>query len=138
MLPPFIVRKREADLVSKLMVLLRTRVGDKIVALRHEDVRTCGIPDLSTTGFGRTCWWEFKHGTPNFQSTGIQELTMLRLARNGFARYVIWREEADGSEKQTHIVHPKDLKALAGIMTTGFSMDFVVDYMLRLHGSDGD
>lgn len=105
-----------------------------LVALRHEDIRTVGIPDMSITGFGRTCWWEFKAATPRVVSTGIQELTMLRLAAAGFARYIVWQEHRDGSNKRTLIVHPTNLKdLLPEAFCIGYDMRFLVDYILKVH-----
>lgn len=125
---------------------LKSKLGERIkidlpsfVWLRHEDVRNSGYPDGSLSGFGRTSWWEFKHGDPNFDSTGIQELTMLRLSTKSFAAwYVIWLENASGNAKQTRIVHPKDFKDyLTGGTTTcaGHDMKFVTEFMRKVHGA---
>ena len=128
------VKKKESGLKSKLMAELRKHA--MIVALRHEDVRTAGIPDLSTTSGGRTVWWECKHGTPLFGTTGIQELTMLRLAAAGLARYIIWQENADGTERQTLIVRPSNLKSLtAEVSCAGFNMRFLAEYIFKAHRS---
>jgi len=103
------------------------------VALRHEDVRTCGIPDLSLTGLNKTTWWEFKYGHPDFSSHGIQELIMLRLAAAGFARYVLWMEVGNGVET-TLIVHPKKLKDLEWeVAIPRFDHKAVVSYMKAVH-----
>jgi hypothetical protein len=124
-------QKDESGLKSALMKVVKQRLLT-LVALRHEDVRTAGIPDLSLTGFGHTTWWEFKHGTPDFTSSGIQELTMLRLAAVGYARYVIW-EEGRGI-KRTMIVHPKHLSDLvATAWCTGFNHQWIVEQMRIVH-----
>lgn len=103
--------KREAELRSQLMVVLK-RHAPELVAFRHESVRECGIPDLSLTGGGITTWWEFKHATPRFDDNGLQLLTCARLAVGGFCRYVLWRENANGTGKQTMLVHPRHVKTM--------------------------
>jgi len=104
------------------------------VALRHEDVRTAGIPDLSLTGHGKTSWVEVKHGTPDFDSQGIQELTMLRLAAAGYARYLIYLENKDGSNKRTLIVHPKKLGTLEPeAECDGHNHRWVADFFMERH-----
>jgi|SRR6185436_505840 len=118
---------------SALMRMIKLALPH-FVALRHEDVRTRGIPDLSLTGLGRTTWWECKHATPDFKSQGIQELTMLRLAAAGYARYIIWREEADGSDKQTLIVHPEHLATLTPeAWCAGYDHRWMVEQLARAH-----
>jgi len=102
------------------------------VLLRHEDVRTAGIPDLSVTLRGKTSWWEFKHATPNYPSTGIQELTCLRLAAAGTCFYVIYHEE--GNYKRTLIIHPRNIKTLdPEVWQPGFDHSFVIDYIKWTH-----
>jgi hypothetical protein len=104
------------------------------VAIRHEDVRRSGIPDLSLTGHGKDSWLEIKHGDPDFDSEGIQELTMLRLAAAGYARYLIYMEDKDGGNKRTLIVHPKhlgDLEPEAGCM--GHDHRWVVEFLRERH-----
>lgn len=104
------------------------------VTLAHQDLRTGGVPDITHTNYGSTKWIECKHGNPNFDSKGIQELTMKRLAAKGFARYVIWLEEADGTNKRTLIVHPNNLKSLVAEETyAGFNHRLVVDYISRVN-----
>lgn len=126
-------KKHEIELKGKLMEAIRARFAG-VVAFPHQDVVSIGIPDISLTGFGRTTWWECKHGTPDFESQGRQELTMLRLAAAGFARYIIWHENADGTSKRTLIVHPKQIGDLiAEEWCVGFNFQFVVDYMKRVH-----
>lgn len=127
------VKHDESSLKSALMRELRLTLP-KFVALRHEDVRTCGIPDLSLTGLGRTTWWEFKHANPRFESQGVQELTMLRLAACGYARYVVWEEDANGGAQRTLIVHPKKMQSLEPEDACGgFNMKFVARFMQAAH-----
>lgn len=122
----------ESALKSKFMLELKQVPG--FVALRHEDVRTAGIPDLSVTGHGRTTWWEFKHADPVIRSFRYQELTMQRLATAGFARYVIWLQHANGTAKRTLIVHPRQFDVLrTEHWCSGFDHHFVVDYMKQVH-----
>ena len=103
------------------------------ITLAHQDLRTGGIPDISHTNHGSTKWLECKHGNPDFDSTGLQELTMKRLAAKGFARYIIWLEEADGTNRRTLIVHPNNLKTLSAEETyAGFNHKAVVDYISRV------
>ena len=101
--------KREAELKANLVEMLRDHIRFAVV-LRHEDIRTAGIPDISITFHGVTTWWECKHATPKFASSGIQELTMMRLCANGYARYIIWYEKK-GIPPHTLIVHPTMLAA---------------------------
>jgi hypothetical protein len=126
------MKKNETGIRSALVEEFKSLVG--FVLLRHEDIRTVGMPDASLTGYGNTSWMEFKHATPDFTSSGIQELTMLRLAAAGFARYVIWHEKADGTAKRTLIVHPKNLKTMEPEeWCVGFNHKWVVEYFRRRH-----
>ena len=125
--------RNESQLKSKLMELIRDGLPG-FVAIRHEDVRRAGIPDLSLTGYGKTSWIEIKHGTPDFDSTGIQELTMLRLAAAGYARYLVYIENQDGSNKRTLIVHPKRLKDLEPeAWCLGYNHRWVIDFLKDRH-----
>lgn len=106
------------------------------VLLRHEDVRTGGIPDLSVTGVGRTSWWEFKHGTPSFETNGLQEVTCLRLAAAGICFYIIFEENL--SVKRTLIVHPRYIKELKPhAWTTGFDNRFIIEFIKGIHRVPG-
>lgn len=76
----------------------------RAVIIRHEDRITSGIPDLSATADKRTLWVEFKFSrNGEFDSKGIQELTMNRLAIYGFAIYVVFWYGNTG-EKRTYLV----------------------------------
>ncbi len=77
------------------------------VIFRHEDKFYSGVPDISITLNKRTLWIEAKFANPKFQSKGIQELTMLRLAKAGLALYLVWQYDTD--EKRTYLVHPSDI-----------------------------
>jgi len=132
-------KKREAELRSRFMKTMRSDWPGAI-ALRHEDVRTVGIPDLSVTYGGSTSWWEFKHGTPDFQSMELQAHTCRRLAANGFCRYIIFRED-DELEPAIFIVHPRDIDAwkdggtgLYEAMISRFDYLWLVQYIKLIHG----
>jgi hypothetical protein len=122
--------RNESKLKSKLMDEFKARLPG-FVAIRHEDVRRSGIPDVSLTGCGKD---EVKHGDPDFGSSGVQELTMLRLAAAGFARYVIYLEDKDGDNKRTLIVHPKKLGTLEPeCQCVGHDHHWVVEYFRKRH-----
>lgn len=96
--------RREHQLKAKLVELLRAAEPSWMV-FPIEDRFRHGVPDLAVIGAGTTTWWETKHAAPEFDSEGIQELTMKRLARHSHARYIIWRETTEVTE--TLIVHPR-------------------------------
>lgn len=128
--------KREAALKSALMQVIKQQLPG-FVALRHEDVRTSGIPDLSLDGNGWSSWWEIKHATPHVSSIGIQELTCLRLAAANYCRYIIYYENKLGVAKRTLIVHPKHLHTLLPeAFTEGHNHRFVVEFMKKMHTHD--
>lgn len=126
--------KQEAKLKSNLMIMLRQALP-KYVLFRHEDKFTSGIPDISITGFAKTSWFEVKHATPDFDSPGIQELTMLRLAAAGFhARYIIFTEDKNGDFKKTFIIHPKYIKLFSqkdGVAVEASCLDFNNKFLLE-------
>ena len=124
------VNKQESTLKGNLMTHLRAMKG--YLPIRHEDVSTSGIPDISITGYNFTSWLEVKHATPSFKSPGIQELMCLRLAAAGHCRYLIYYEK--GAIKRTLIIHPKHLKDLQPeAFCIGFDHEFVVDYIRQIH-----
>ena len=97
----------EAGLKRSLVTLGRAKLPS-FVFIRHEERFNSGTPDLSVTGNGVTSWWEVKFANPRFKSIGIQEYLLKRLASSGYARYIIFGVEKDGS-KWTSIVHPRDI-----------------------------
>lgn len=102
------------------------------VTLRHEDVRSIGIPDLSVTGGGQTTWWEFKHAVPKYPTFGLQELMMKRLAAHGYCRYVVWWEV--GADLRTLIVHPLALKDMVSeVEFHGHDHAAVVAFIQQVH-----
>jgi len=141
--------KSESELKSELATAIELRLPGWMF-LGHEDVRRCGTPDRTLTGRGITSWWEGKCGTPTFKSKGQQELTCVQLAGAGRCRYIIWMEEADGSNQRTLIVHPRelfraprlsgsrrdarDLAPFAEATFAGFDHSSVIEWMHHFHG----
>lgn len=125
-------KKVERDHVAEVMQLLHHGTLG-LVALRHEDKMTFGVPDISLTGGGMTTWWEGKRACPDFKSSGQQELTMRRLSQVGsYARYIIFDEIL----KRTLIVDPKDLSKWATepeLEFLGFAYREVVEWMVSVH-----
>jgi len=95
----------EANLKGELCKYIRD--NSRFVVIRHEDHLTHGIPDISVTGNKKTVWIEVKFGDPKFESRGIQELTMKRLALAGLAFYVVYYQQLN--ERRVYIVHPNDI-----------------------------
>lgn len=124
--------KRESALKAELMKLLRAQLPS-FVHQRHEDRFAYGWPDISITGNRRTSFWEIKHATPQFSSTGIQELTMLRLAATSYhARYIFYHEKH--GIKQTLIVHPQNIVDLkAETSCAGFDQAWLVEQIRKVH-----
>jgi hypothetical protein len=134
------MKKRESELRSRFMKVMRSDWPGAI-AIRHEDVRTVGIPDLSVTYAGMTSWWEFKHGTPDFSSPGLQAHTCQRLASNGYCRYVIFHE-AEDLKPGIFIVHPRYIDNWKNgtvsefdAMTVRFDFDWLMQFMKIVHGT---
>ena len=132
------IPKREEELRAKLMSELRHYLPH-FVCFRHEDIRTSGIPDIEVNGNRITTHWETKHGTPEFTSPGIQELTNQRLARQSHSRYIIWQEGVDGA--RTLIVHPDEVKNRQSFSTIvpealaiGFDMYWLMLEIAKAHG----
>jgi hypothetical protein len=65
-----------------------------VVAFRHEDKFTGGIPDCSFTALGRTVWVEVKYRrkTNPANLTALQRLTMSNLIKHGRALVVTYIE----------------------------------------------
>ena len=78
----------EGQLSSGLVAALNELPG--FVAIKHNDARTAGIPDISLTGLGRTSWIEVKRD--KLTSRSLQRLTLHRLheASGGRAFYVLY------------------------------------------------
>jgi hypothetical protein len=122
----------ESALKSTLVKLLRTELRTAVV-LRIEDRFTSGIPDIVVVGNGVTSFWEVKYAHPNFASRGVQELTLLRLARAGIARYLVYSEIK--GVKNTHILNPSDITNWQQVPTSapGFNHQFVLHAVRELH-----
>lgn len=130
--------KRESELKSAFLHELKRSLPG-FEAIRHEDVRTSGTPDLSITGAGRTSWWEFKHCTPRWTGHELQELMCHRLAVAGYCRYVFWWESASGLGQRTMIVHPRTVRERTGWQVVpeevcpGFDHRWLVQQVKAVH-----
>lgn len=140
------IPRDEAGLKAKLVDRVHSLVP-QMVTIQIQNVRHIGQPDITTTANKRTVWWELKHGTPKFDSPGIQELTMKRLARHGFAYYILYLENEE--RQYTVIVSPDDIgldwdnptcwtaylgsKRYAERFTDGFDHDWVVKQIVATH-----
>lgn len=128
--------KREGELKAAFGRELK-RVLPTFYVLLHS---TGGAPDRSITGGGKTTLWECKHGTPDFESQGNQELLCERLSVAGYCRYVIWQEDAHGGGKRTMIVHPRGVRLRSGwhvvpeAFCVGYDMLWLVRYIAKVHG----
>lgn len=121
----------EAFLLSNLLNKLRATLP-RAVVIKHCDRMTSGVPDFSVTMNGRTSWWETKYACPSFKSQGIQELTLLRLATAGYARYIVWEEKK--GIRQTLIVHPRNIQELKlEARCEGFNYMWVVEQIVKAH-----
>lgn len=128
----------ETPLKAKLVKRLRDTRPDFVV-IRHEGDSRHGVPDISATGLGFTSWWEVKHADPTFDSEGVQELSMKRLAAGGYARYIIFDERDD--IKSTWVLTPEQFAAwphqMGGLMRDGFDYDWVVQELIAVHRLKG-
>ena len=124
----------EAQLKGALIKEARILLPTSYVVIRHEDRFTHGLPDISVTGNRITSWWECKLANPNFSSKGIQELTMLRLMRSGFAFYIVWVYNEIG--RYTYIVNPNDIGKPITEWThsvEGFDHKWLVEEIRKVH-----
>lgn len=69
-----------------------------------------GVPDIVCNGDMRTSWVEVKYATPNFKSREVQRQTVLRLAKTGFAWYIVFYEHL--GVKRTYIVPAEQIHAM--------------------------
>ena len=105
------------------------------VSNRLEDRFTHGVPDFPVTGGSKrvTVWLEVKHANPKFQCRGVQELMMLRLAKAGYAAFVVYYE--DEGIRRTYIVDPKDIGKAPEewtVFSEGFNHRFVAEYVVKV------
>ena len=128
--------KREGELKSAFATELKRQLPLFIILLHSSRA----APDRSITGNGKTTWWEFKHATPDFDSPGDQVLMCMRLAANGFCRYVIWWETSKGTDQKTMIVHPTTVFGLrsgeplvAEAFCEGFDHKWLTEYIKKIH-----
>ena len=130
------VKRQESLHKSKTLELAKT-VLPKFMIMPHEDVRSNGYPDWSVAAYGRDSWWEWKHGTPHFDSYGYQELTMKRLSTASYhARYIILLEDEDGSNRRSLIVHPDKFSTLEPeAETVGFNYHWILEQIRKVHQS---
>lgn len=134
------IPKREGELKSLFTKEMKRRLPSAVMLL----YASAGAPDRSITWNGYTTNWEFKHGTPQFESQGLQELTCMRLAVVGHCRYVIWQE--NDRDQKTLIVHPQkvynrkgwDLETEAEVVFFGFDQVQLVEYIRGVHQIEFD
>lgn len=123
----------EATLKSALVKAIEDVMPGAEV-FRLEDRFTAGVPDISNTWRKWTSWLEVKFADPSLhRSRAIQQLTMRRLAKHAYARYVIY--EVRGDSKRTFIVHPDQLDAWrdSSIVFLGFDHRGVAEEVWRSH-----
>lgn len=125
----------EKDLKDALVHTMRTTVPWAVV-FRHEDTNTAGIPDIAFTYKGKTIWLEVKYANPYIRSRGLQDLTCLRLASQGFCWHIIYQENK--GERRTIIAQPKHVVEAQifpdECMAPGFDHEFVVHFIRRICG----
>ncbi len=126
--------KREAELKSDFRDAVMKIIPGAVTVLHS----SAGAPDRAYTFAGKTTYVEFKHGTPDFDSPGLQELTCMKLEAAGSCVYVVWQENL--VEPRTLIVRPRNVHFrkswdLPAIVTfAGFDHSSVVQWLRRLHG----
>ena len=124
----------ETPVKSDLTLCLRKTFPSYLV-FRIENNVSNAIPDIVVTGNKTTSWIEVKYADPDFGSKGDQELMMVRLARQGFAFYVIFYEV--GKDRRTYIVDPKEIgKPLEEWkrFSSGFNYLYVANFVAGIHG----
>jgi hypothetical protein len=127
--------KQEAKLKSAFFKELHRQLPGFLILAQA----SAGAPDKGIVGNGRVSFLEFKHATPQFISHGDQELFCMRLAVQGFCRYVIFWESVTGLGKRTMIVHPKQVHEREGWrlvpeeVTPGFDHRWLVEYVKQVH-----
>jgi hypothetical protein len=102
--------------------------------IRHEERFNSGTPDISLTGNGGTSWWEVKYANPDVRGPGIQKFVLNRLAKAGYARYVIFAERK--GVRSTRIVHPRHLDAWVETyewLVPGFDVEAALTEILARH-----
>ena len=115
------------------------KLTPEAVALRHEDLYSAGIPDLSYSLNGRTSWWEVKYADPRLVSKGVQRHLCSRLDAASLCRYIIYQQGiAKKRPRAIRVVRPDDLDCwdVAGaVVTTGsFQPRGLIAYIAAQHG----
>lgn len=129
--------KREGELKSAFGKCLK----ELLPSFYLFEIATAGMPDRGIAGAGRTTYWEFKHGTPEIDSPGNQQLMCMRLDHACYCRYVIWQEDALGGNPRTMIIRPAALHRVNGninkivpeLVTHGFDHTWLVKRILEAH-----
>jgi hypothetical protein len=128
------MEKREGELKSALTKEVKLQLPGFLTLL----FATAGAPDRMIVGNNRVSLWEFKHGTPNFESPGLQALTCSRIAAQGvYCRYIVWQETR--REQRTLIVHPKVIlernsyAVWPELQCEGFDMIWLVHQIRKVH-----
>jgi hypothetical protein len=128
------MKKREGELKSAFRAILKDVPGFYMLQLASR-----AAPDRLIIGAGRSTFWEFKHGTPSFDSPGDQELMCCRLAMAGYCRYVVWQESSKGFGQRTMIVHPEIIRKRDGWSLTpeawcrDYNHHWLVNFILQVH-----
>ena len=116
------------------MLALKEELPDA-VCIRIEDKFKSGTPDLVVNHNKESSWYEVKYADPEFDSEGIQELTMRRLDRSSFhARYIVYDESL--GTKRVLIVHPRNIHRWSThyeLVIKGFNHRGVAQYIQRVH-----
>lgn len=121
----------EATLKTALTSLLRKELTGAVI-FSHTGAMTSGIPDISVTWRGKTSWFEVKWANPTIKSRGDQDLSLLRLAGQGNAWYIIYEEKR--GVKRTGIVHPSAFQeGLDGEWCSNYNHRWVADFIQRVH-----
>jgi hypothetical protein len=126
----------ETPLKRDLTKTLRTALIGYLV-LRIENNASNGISDIIVVGNKITSFIEVKYADPDFKSKGDQELMMNRLARQGYAFYVIYEEKE--RKQRTYIVQPKDINVPLDQCTTwmeGFNHLWIAHYVYGIHNGN--
>lgn len=121
----------EASLTQKLLSKIRG-LRPQAVVLKFNDRVTSGIPDFAVAD-GLTVWGEVKYADPDFESTGLQELTCLRLDKRSICRYIIY-DDNDGSPR-VGVLTPDEFSRnwqVLGQWYGGFNHLKVAEHITRL------
>jgi hypothetical protein len=134
-----LIPKREAKLKADFTKELRIGMPHALMLF----YASAGAPDREIVCNKRYSQWEFKHATPNITSSGIQELMCMRLAHQGYCRYVLWLEDFT-SIQRTLILHPNQIhnaglsgsckwEERAEAQCVGFDHGWLVEHVKRVH-----